>query len=111
VSRGAIRLTRLMAAALVIVVVGYVVIGLRARSILQPTLRAAGEPDTAEVAIRVRNVFGGPGAATSTCNQPSAGHWTCSVRAADGRKGIASAVWYGRTEKLRVSSLDSAGFR
>jgi hypothetical protein len=91
----------------VIAVVSYVVIGLSANRVLQPTLRATGEPDTAEVAIRVRNVFHSEHAAASTCDQPSAGHWTCSVHLADGRNGTARAVWH---EKLRVS-LDAAGFR
>jgi hypothetical protein len=90
-----------------IVVVSYVVIGLKVSSTLQPTLRASGEPDTAEVTIRVRNVFLGEHGDVSTCDQPSAGRWTCSVRFADGREGIAHAFWHGRTEKLSVS-LDSS---
>jgi hypothetical protein len=93
-----------------IVVVSYVVIGLKVNSVLQPTLRTSGEPDTAEVTIRVRNVFLGRHGDVSTCVQPSAGRWACSVRFNDGRKGIARAVWYGRTEKLSVS-LGSARFR
>ena len=92
---------------MVIVVVGYVVIGLSVNRVLQPALRATGEPDTAEVAIRVRNVVHSEHATAATCDQPSAGHWTCSVRLADGRKGTARAVWH---EKLSVS-LDATGFR
>jgi hypothetical protein len=112
VSRQQLRLARLVGVAVVIAVVSYVVIGLSVSDsgVLRPTLRATGEPDTAEVAIRVRNVFHSQHAAASICDQPSAGHWTCSVRLADGRKGVARAVWHGRTEKLNVS-LNSAGFR
>ena len=104
------RLAWLLGVAILIVLVSYVVIGLKVNSTLQPTLRASGEPDTAEVTIRVRNVFLGRHGDVSTCDQPSAGHWTCSVRFTDGRKGIARAVWHGRTEKLSVS-FESAEFR
>jgi hypothetical protein len=104
-----LRIARLLGVAVLIAVVSYVVIGLRVNSVLQPTLRASGEPDTAEVTIRVRNVFLGKHGEVSACDQPSAGHWTCSVRFADGRKGIARAVWHGRTEKLSVSPFVGAG--
>jgi hypothetical protein len=112
VSREQLRLARLVGVAVVIAVVSYVVIGLKVSNsgILQPSLRTSGKPATAEVAIRVRNDFHSEHAAASTCDQPSAGHWTCSVRLTDGRNGIARAVWHGQTEKLSVS-LDSAGFR
>jgi hypothetical protein len=96
--------------AVVIAVVTYVVIGLTVSNTLKSELRTSGKPDTAEVAIRVQNNFHTEHALGATCDQPSAGHWTCSVRLADGRKGSARAVWHGRTEKLSVS-LDSAGFR
>jgi hypothetical protein len=107
-SREQLRIARILGVAVLILVVSYVVIGLKVSSTLQPTLRASGEPDTAEVTIRVRNVFLGKHGDVSTCDQPSAGHWTCSVRFADGGKGVAHAVWHGRTEKLSVS-LDPAG--
>jgi hypothetical protein len=96
--------------ALVVAVVSYVVIGLKVSGTLQPSLRASGKPNTAEVAIRVRNDFHSEHAVAATCGQPSAGRWTCSVRLADGRKGSASAVWHDRPERLIVL-LDPAGFR
>jgi hypothetical protein len=112
VSRAQLRLVRLVGVGVVIAAVSYVVIGLSVsdNGVLQPTLRASGKPDTAEVAIRVRNDFHSEHAVAAICDQPSVGRWTCSVGLADERKGIARAVWHGRTEKLSVS-LDSAGFR
>jgi hypothetical protein len=94
----------------VVAIVTYVVAGLKANSVLRPELRAHGKPNATEVGIRVRNDFHSDHAVASSCHEPSAGHWTCSVRLADGREGIARANWYGPTEKLSVS-LDSAGFR
>ena len=110
-SREQARVARLAGVAVAIALVVYVIYGLAVSHVLNSEqLRASGEPDTAEVAIRVRNFFHSERAVASTCDQPSAGHWMCSVRLSDERKGIARAVWYGRREKLGVS-LDSPGFR
>ena len=106
------RLLLLATVAVVVAVVGYVVVGLSVSgsNVLQPSLRGSGKPDTAEVATRVQNDFHSERAVAATCDQPSAGQWTCSVRLPDGRTGTASAVWHGAAQKLIVS-LDSAGFR
>ena len=69
----------------------------------QPTIRAHGKPDDTEIAIRVRNVYRGRGAVAATCHEPSAVHWTCEVRLANGRTGRVRASWSPRTEKLTVA--------
>ena len=105
-----LRLGRWVGLAVAIALVGYVIsLGVSASNLLRPELRASGEPDTAEVAIRVSNFFNHERATGAMCNQPSPGHWTCLVHLADGRKGTARVVWYGRAQKLGVT-LDSAGF-
>jgi hypothetical protein len=110
-SKERVRLARLVGVAVAIALVVYVVYGLAVSHVLNSEqLRASGEPDTAEVAIRVRNFFHSEHAVAATCGQSSAGRWTCSVRLADGRQGSASAVWHDRPERLIVS-LDPAGFR
>jgi len=61
-----------------IALVGYVVsLGISAGNLSRPMLRASGEPDTREVAIRVGNFFNRERATGATCAQPSPGHWKC----------------------------------
>lgn len=112
VSREQLRLARLVGLFVAVALVAYVVIGLSlsGSGILQPEIRASGEPDTGEVTIRVLNIYLNDHVADSTCKPASAGHWTCSLRLADGRKGSARVVWHGRTQKLGVA-LDRTGFR
>jgi hypothetical protein len=94
-----------MGVTVVIALFGYHIISssVSAVGILKPTLRTSGEPDTTEVTIRVRNVFLAKHATVSSCDKPSSGHWTCAVRLANGPKGTAHVVWYGRAQKLGVS--------
>jgi hypothetical protein len=73
VSREQLRIARLLGVAVLIAVVSYIVIGLKVNSILQPALRASGEPDTAEVTILVRNVFLGKHGEVSACDQRAQG--------------------------------------
>ena len=108
------RLVVLVGAVLAIVVVVYLAIGLKVNGVIQPTghsSRSPGEPDTAEVANGLReNGVQSVRVFASKCNRTSAGHWTCSVRAADGRKGTVRAIWYGR-ERTLGTALQPPGFR
>ncbi|HVA19399.1 MAG TPA: hypothetical protein VMU55_04420 [Solirubrobacteraceae bacterium] len=108
------RLVVLVGAVLAIFVAVYVVVGLKANSVIQPTghsPRSSGEPDAAEVANELReDGVQRVQVIASTCNQTSPGHWTCSVRAADGQKGTVQAIWYGRERTLGTALLPP-GFR
>ncbi|HEV2944217.1 MAG TPA: hypothetical protein VGX26_03790 [Solirubrobacteraceae bacterium] len=108
------RLVVLAGAVLAIFVAAYVVAGLTVNSVIQPTKhppRSLREPDTAEVANELReDGVQRVQVITSKCNQTSPGHWTCSVRAADGQKGTVQAIWYGRERTLGTTLL-APGFR
>jgi hypothetical protein len=68
---------------------------------------APGEPTSAtEIAQRI----GGDGASfqrkqvsAASCRQTTPGHWTCSVRFADGATGTVLVTWYGRARSLGLS--------